>query len=79
MSKDLKICRNCGHEVKGKRVTRGSFLIELVLWTMILPGLLYTIWRKTSQYEACPSCGEKGTLIPLNSPMAKKIKAELGE
>ncbi|MBW7903001.1 MAG: hypothetical protein H3C26_16080 [Rhodocyclaceae bacterium] len=51
-------------------------LIELVLWLcVIVPGLVYSIWRLSSKYDACPSCG--GTaLIPEDSPLGKKFVAE---
>lgn len=56
-----------------KTVTKGSFFIELILWLCILiPGLIYSIWRLSSRYKACPACGATN-LLPPDSPMAKKI------
>jgi hypothetical protein len=45
---DAKYCQTCG--TVGRPVTRvkGAFLIELILYLfMILPGVLYTVWRLT--------------------------------
>jgi hypothetical protein len=78
MAKD-KICAACGTIGKPKRVTRGSFFIEILLWLCFLvPGLIYTIWRLTTRGDACRACG--GTvLLPLDTPggqaMAARFKA----
>jgi hypothetical protein len=53
-----KICSNCGYLGKPKKIVRGAFLIELILWLCFLvPGFIYTVWRLTSQYDVCPKCG----------------------
>jgi hypothetical protein len=63
-------CPNCGIVAEPSVETNGSFLIEIVLWLfMIVPGLLYTLWRLTTRYEACPCCGAPN-MIPLDSPKA---------
>lgn len=50
-------CPNCGYVGKPKKFTKGSILIEVVLWLMFLvPGLIYSIWRLTTKYEGCPRC-----------------------
>jgi predicted RNA-binding Zn-ribbon protein involved in translation (DUF1610 family) len=75
MSKEY-ICTACGHVGDSKTVFKGHFLIELVLWLcFIVPGLIYTIWRRTSTFEACPTCGNPN-LLPAHSPMARKFLAE---
>lgn len=63
-------CRNCGTVGRPKRITKGSFLIELILWLcFLLPGLIYSIWRITTRYGVCPSCGAPN-MIPASSPLA---------
>ena len=63
MAKEL-ICTNCGHKGEPKLITKGSILIELVLWLfLIVPGLIYSFWRHTSRYKGCPTCGA-GREIP---------------
>ena len=67
MSRD-RICAACGTVGKPKTVTRGSFLIEIVLWLCFLvPGLIYTIWRLTTRGAACRACGGD-QLLPLDTP-----------
>jgi hypothetical protein len=75
MAREL-ICPNCGFEGKPKRVTKGSILIELFLWIfLIIPGLVYSIWRLTSRYDACPDCTAPN-MVPLDSPRGKKLLKE---
>ncbi len=75
MAKEL-ICSNCGYTGESMTVTKGSFFIELVLWlALILPGLIYSIWRLTSRYQACPQCGA-ANMIPLDSPRGRKLIEE---
>lgn len=73
------ICRSCGWTGdEGKTVTRGNFATELVLWLcLVVPGLIYSLWRVSSRYEACPSCGGK-ELIPTDSPIGRQLGAQLG-
>jgi len=69
------LCTTCGAVTNPVTITKGSFLIELVLWLMmILPGLVYSIWRLTSRITACPAC-KNPTLIPLASPVAQATLA----
>lgn len=71
---DKMICANCGSIGKPKKVTKGSLFIEIILWLcFFIPGLIYSIWRMTSKYTACPSCGAKN-MVPLNSPVGQKLQ-----
>jgi hypothetical protein len=75
MAKEM-YCANCGTVGKPNKVTKGSLLIEIVLWLfMILPGLLYSLWRLSTRYQACPQC-EAPNMIPADSP---KARAALGQ
>ena len=71
------ICTKCGTQGQPEKRMKGSWVIELILWLcFIIPGMIYTQWRHSSRYSACPVCG--GTdLIPLDSPMAKQLQAKL--
>lgn len=72
MSDEL-VCTSCGHIGDSKTVTKGHFFLEVVLWLCFLvPGFIYSIWRHTSRYEACPVCGN-AHLLPISSPMAQKF------
>lgn len=71
------ICTNCGYQGKPVTMTRGGIGTEIILWLLfIIPGLLYSIWRMSTKYTACPKC-KKQTMIPIDSLMGKKILSEL--
>jgi hypothetical protein len=71
-----KLCTKCGYIGNDKRITKGSFLLELLLWlAALLPGLVYSIWRFTSRYKACPECLTPN-MIPTSSPIAQKLLRE---
>lgn len=72
------ICANCGFTGPAKKITKGSFMLELFLWfCFLLPGLIYSIWRLSSRYPACMKCGSQH-LVPLDSPRADALQRELG-
>src|SRR5258708_10333078 len=63
-------CPNCGIVAEPKKITPGSFLIELVLWLMlIVPRIFYSLWRVTFKKIVCPGCGAPD-MIPTDSPKA---------
>lgn len=67
------ICSNCGFQGKTKKVTRGSIEIELVLWLLlILPGVIYSIWRMTTKTEVCPKC-KTPNMLPIDTPKGKDL------
>lgn len=67
-------CTSCGFVGKGKY--RGSLLTTLFLLLFFLvPGLVYEWWRTRKGPCVCPSCKAE-TLIPANSPNAKKLMAQ---
>lgn len=59
------------------RESKGSILIELILWLFfILPGLIYSIWRISGRKIVCPKC-EQSTLVPVNTPVGEKLLSEI--
>lgn len=67
------ICKDCGTAGKPTRITKGSTAMELILWLcFIVPGLIYSVWRLSSRYDACRSC-RSISLVPLNSPIGRKL------
>lgn len=70
------ICSNCGYMGSSKTLTKGSCLIELILWfVFIIPGLIYTIWRISSRQGVCPAC-QYPNMIPANTPRGQKLIKE---
>ena len=68
-----RLCVTCHHVGRPRLITRGSILVELVLWLCFLaPGLIYSIWRHTSRYTGCAACGSR-ELIPCDSPRAQQM------
>lgn len=73
----LSFCVMCGHEGRGTYRTKGSILIEIVLWLLfIIPGVIYSIWRVTTRAPVCRACGSD-RLVPPDSPVARKMRTEL--
>jgi len=65
------VCTACGHFGEPKEVTKGSGLIEIILWFFfIVPGIIYSIWRRSNKPKVCRVCGSTA-LIPSTSPMAQ--------
>lgn len=70
-------CTSCGSEGPSKVMTKGSILIEIVLWLMFLfPGLVYSLWRLNTRYKACGTC-ESTALVPIDSPAAVAMKRQM--
>lgn len=70
------ICRDCGHAGHSQLITRGSLIMEVLLWIcFIIPGVIYSIWRISTRYDACNACGSS-RIIPQNSPIGKKLLAQ---
>ena len=69
-------CTRCGVVAVPRRITKGTLGIEIVLWLLLLvPGVLYSIWRLTSRYDGCRSCGSS-ELVALTSPTGREIVAQ---
>ena len=78
-SDGLAICPHCGTRGAPKMRAKGSIWIEIVLWlAIVLPGLIYSIWRLTTKEAVCPSCGMPG-MISVASPRGKQLVAEFAE
>lgn len=64
----LFVCTSCGYKGEPKNEMKGNFAIEIVLWfLMVIPGLIYTVWRMSNKQRICPSCGSNA-MIPADSP-----------
>lgn len=70
------LCKSCGAVGPARRVTPGSFLLELILWLCFLvPGILYSIYRISLRHNACGNCLSRD-IIPKDSPVAARMLSE---
>ena len=71
------ICPHCGTQGKPITLTQGSILVEAILWLMvIIPGLLYSLWRLSSKKKVCPACKQVG-MIGVDTPRGKQLLTEI--
>jgi hypothetical protein len=69
-------CKDCGHIgfSNGQGGLRGNFLVSSILWIFVIPGLIYSIWRRTGK-GYCAKCGST-SLASLNSEYGKAAMEE---
>lgn len=73
-----KACVKCGAVAEPKTITKGSLAIEIVMWLLlIVPGVIYSVWRISSRHEGCRVCGGVD-LVPINSPKGQEIAGGSG-
>jgi 5-methylcytosine-specific restriction endonuclease McrA len=69
------VCSHCGTTGAVRTHTRGSLLIEIILWLcFIVPGVIYSLWRLTTRRRICAACGQDA-LVPSNSPRGRELVA----
>jgi hypothetical protein len=65
-------CTRCESVARPKRRAEGSSILELILWLLlIVPGVIYSLWRMNSYYDVCRRCGSR-EVVPMNSARAKR-------
>lgn len=70
-------CMTCGSEGRAQTRTRGSLALEIVLWCLVIvPGLIYSVWRVSSRRRVCATCGAEN-IVPLDTPAARGHRAQL--
>lgn len=59
MSKYEKfICGDCNSVLEFDTAKRGSKFVSILLWsTLVIPGLIYDIWRSRKVKKICYYCG----------------------
>jgi hypothetical protein len=66
-----KYCLDCGSVGAAKEYTPGDFwIMVLLLFLAVLPGLIYWAWRLTGRYWGCARCRSK-RIIPADAPAAQ--------
>ena len=69
------ICTHCHTRVTPEVHTPGSAGLELLAWIVFLvPGLLYSLWRRNARTLICPVCKAPNP-IPLASPAGQQTVA----
>lgn len=59
-------CTQC-HTYSNTAKMKGNGWIEALLYLFyILPGVIYSVWRRSGQPNACPTCGH-AALIPASA------------
>lgn len=67
------VCANCHYTGRAKKPLKGSVLIAVILWICFLvPGLIYSIWRRTGRVSTCPKCGAVN-MVPLDTPRGREL------
>lgn len=67
------VCTQCGEQAKPVLITKGSIFIEIILWLcLLIPGLIYSIWRHSTRFRGCPDCRTQ-TMVKADSPIGKKL------
>ena len=65
------ICTHCGWEGERKKRLRGSKMVSnLLWWTLLIPGPIYSMWRHSGRQKECPHC---------SLPMLVKISSDAGQ
>ena len=65
------LCKDCGTVGVPRVVTPGSWKITfLLLLCIVLPGVVYSIWRRSARYRVCPHCGGRN-IIPTSTPLGQ--------
>jgi hypothetical protein len=68
------VCTDCRAVDYADIRTKGSIRKEILLWLcLIIPGLVYSLWRITSgRVYACSSCGSE-SIVPRMSSRGQEI------
>ena len=68
------VCTVCRTVMIPKKTPQGQSWVELVLWfLMCIPGLIYSLWRVSSErIMSCSVCGSEA-VVPMDSPMGRQL------
>ncbi|HPI93352.1 MAG TPA: hypothetical protein PLT09_07060 [Deltaproteobacteria bacterium] len=73
----LHICKACWLiSTPGYRV-KGSLRTEVALWLlMVVPGIVYTLWRHITREKICPACASMA-VVPIDSSLGWRFFSDL--
>ena len=62
------VCMECGCQRDPIDAKRGLLAIEIFMWLLyILPGVIYSIWRRVRRQEICPNCRTPSIVLTSSS------------
>ena len=62
------ICMECGCQRDPIDAKRGLLVIEIFMWLLyILPGVIYSIWRRVRKHKVCPNCRNPSMVLTSSS------------
>jgi len=66
------ICMECSCQRDPVWVNRGWLFIEIIMWLLyILPGVIYSIWRRVRKQQVCPNCLNPTMVLTTSSQVMK--------
>jgi len=69
------LCLECGCQREPIMANRGMLIIELFMWLLyILPGVIYSIWRRVRKQEICPNCRTPSVVLTSSSRAMKMMR-----
>lgn len=72
-------CDDCQHDGETLLTCPGNAAVEIILWClMLVPGLIYSIWRRRSVKMRCGACGSTA-LSPLSVTQNTRENSDLSE
>jgi hypothetical protein len=62
------VCMECGCQRDPINAKRGLLAIEILMWLLyILPGVIYSIWRRVRRQLVCPHCRNPSVVLTSSS------------
>ena len=70
------VCPHCGTRGTPRMHTKGNLAFEIFLWLLLLlPGIIYSVWRLSTKQLVCPSCAQPG-MLSVSTPKGKQLAAQ---
>ncbi|MEE9499260.1 MAG: hypothetical protein V3V24_07960 [Nitrospinaceae bacterium] len=62
------VCMECGCQRDPIDANRGLWVVEIFMWLLyILPGVIYSIWRRVRKHQVCPKCRNPSVVLTSSS------------
>ena len=78
MKDKAQICADCGSREDPVLANRGMLWVEILMWlSLILPGVIYSVWRRARRRWVCSYCGNP-SMVSIYSARARSMIALMG-